>query len=134
MVPILDLVIGKTFSNFEEIETLMTRLKNEFFYPLTFSHSQTIQTYNKTVKSASKICDEKWRYKNAKIVCCHHGKHRDRGTGKRPNQNVFACECPFFFRVVYQQSLEKFTITSVFLEHKNHPISSEDIKTYRKAK
>jgi hypothetical protein len=44
------------------------------------------------------------------------------------------CECPFFFRVVYQQSLEKFTITSLFLEHKNHPISSEDIKTYRKAK
>jgi hypothetical protein len=59
MVQILDLVIGKTFSNFEEIETLMTRLKNEFFYPLKIVNSGTIQTYNKTVKSASKICDEK---------------------------------------------------------------------------
>jgi hypothetical protein len=79
-----------------------------------------MQNYNnkKLVRPNQQENDMKWRFKHAKIVCCNHGKHRERAKGIRPNQSVFACDRPFFFWGVFIPKLEKFTITALNNEHK----------------
>lgn len=96
MSAITELVVGKMFRSFEDTENFMLRLKTECFLPLKILDSQTIANYNKTLKNHDKVFDDKWRFKHVKVVCCHNGVPRDRCGGKRPNQKVFPCHCPFF--------------------------------------
>lgn len=107
------------------------KTENGVFLPLKIVDSQTIANYNKTLKNHDKVFDDKWRFKHVKVVCCHNGVPRDRCGGKRPNQKVFPCQCPFF-RVVFQPIAKYFTISSMCVEHKNYPMSIEDIITYQK--
>lgn len=143
-----DFIVGKTFDSFEEVEAFAKTLTTTYFYPLRIKDSKTIEKYNATV---SRICsaiqitfilyaylkikgpphDLKWRFKHATFICSHFGEHRDRALGKRLNQHVYACNCPFFFRVVYTPVLQKFRLDSLCVEHKGHPLSSEHIETYR---
>jgi hypothetical protein len=90
--------------------------------------SKTILSYNKTLKEP---LDLKWRYKYVDITCSHFGEHKSRSEGHRPNQKVYANECPFRVRVVFKPAAEKFIVMKCETRHGPlppkvpHPISAE---------
>jgi hypothetical protein len=53
---------------------------------------------------------------------------------KAPKSKGISVPVPFFFRVVFQPIAKYFTISSMCVEHQNHPMSKEDISTYQKKK
>lgn len=118
MSPLNELSKGRLFNNYEEIQDLVGKLKNESFIALRIQDSETIKQYNKKIKTGSlKQQNERWKFKYVKFVCSHYGKPRNRSKGSRPNQKVFSCECPFFFRVLFDVYLQKFKVSSLCLEH-----------------
>lgn len=82
-------------------------------------------------QKGSKQIALKWRYQSTNILCSHYGTHRDRSTGVRPNQNVFASGCKFGFRVSFESTIEMFIIQWANLEYSGHAISQELITSYR---
>ena len=78
-----------------------------------------------------KLIDEKFVYLTAFITCSHYGKHRTRGKAVRPNQFVFACGCPFSFRVSYSFKQKMLVILKCTTTHEGHVVSAEAIKTYQ---
>lgn len=133
MSPLSELFEGKTFGSFEEIENLVSRLKNECFFSIKVFDSETITKYNVGKSDAEKL-HEKWRFKYVKFVCTHFGKPRSQSKGIRQNQHVFPCECTFFFRVAFQPAKNQFKVTSLCLDHKNHKISAELKNDYHRTK
>jgi len=76
------------------------------------------------------LIDEKFVYLTAMIACTHYGKPRKRGKDLRPNQFVFACGCPFSFRVSYSCKQKLLVIINCNTTHQGHLVSAEAIKTY----
>ena len=76
------------------------------------------------------LIDEKFVYLTALIACTHYGKPRKRGKDLRPNQFVFACGCPFSFRVSYSCKQKLLVIVNCNTTHQGHLVSAEAIKTY----
>ena len=76
------------------------------------------------------LIDEKFVYLTALIACTHYGKPRKRGKDLRPNQFVFACDCPFSFRVSYSCKQKLLVIVNCNTTHQGHLVSAEAIKTY----
>lgn len=76
--------------------------------------------------------DPEVEFYRVEYVCPHNNSgSRLRPTlDKRPNQNTMACDCPVRINFVYDKEEGKFVIRKSVLEHKNHPISAEHVKTY----
>lgn len=105
---------GKEFLSFEEMELFFERLCDENFFPLKVKDSKTILSYNKKLKEP---LDLKWRYKYVDITCSHFGEHKSRSEGHRPNQKVYANECPFRVHVVFKPDAEKFIVVNCETRH-----------------
>lgn len=71
---------------------------------------------------------------SAKILCSHHGNHRNRSKGSHPNQKVYECNCPYTWYVSFNIRQQKYEVISWNLEHANHPVSEELIATYGEKK
>ena len=129
------LKIGKEFLSFEEMELYFEGLCEENFFPLKVKDSKTIASYNKALK---KPLDLKWKYKYVEITCSHFGEHKSRSEGHRPNQKVYANNCPFRVRVVFKPDAQKFVIDACeklhgpFPPKEPHPISKEHYALYRR--
>ncbi|KAI9554929.1 hypothetical protein GHT06_020209 [Daphnia sinensis] len=93
-----------------------------------------MQCVSSQQKGSKKVDDERWKYYSAKILCSHHGNHRNRSKGLRPNQKVCACNCPYTWYVSLNVRQQKYEVISCNLEHANHPVSEELIATYGEKK
>ena len=104
---------------------------NSFLFKV--KDSKTILSYNKKLKET---LDLKWRYKYVDITCSHFGEHKSCSEGNRPNQKVYANECPFRVRVVFKPAAEKFIVMKCETRHGPlppkvpHPISAEHYALY----
>ena len=85
---------------------------NSFLFKV--KDSKTILSYNKKLKEP---LDLKWRYKYVDITCTHFGEHKSCSEGNRPNQKVYANECPFRVRVVFKPAAEKFIVMKCETRH-----------------
>ncbi|EFX66392.1 hypothetical protein DAPPUDRAFT_116438 [Daphnia pulex] len=117
------------------MELFFERLCDDNFFPLKVKDSKTILSYNKTLKEP---LDLKGRYKYVDITCSHFGEHKFRSEGHRPNQKVYANECPFRVRVVFKPAAEKFIVMKCETRHGPlppkvpHPILAEHYALYRR--
>ncbi|KAI9560248.1 hypothetical protein GHT06_014262 [Daphnia sinensis] len=132
MVTLDTLRIGKTFSSYDDVLKFIDDLAEEQSYPLKVLDSCTIQTYNKKLSPHNQL-DTKWVYKFVHVVCSHYGEHKSRSSGLRPNQKVYAVNCSFNFRVVFQPKMDLFRLEKdkFCREHTNHLCSKDHIKLYR---
>ncbi len=126
------LVKDESFRNFDEVLEFVERLCKEHFMPLRISDSKSIEKYNDSLKNADNYLDKSIKFHHATFVCSHFGEHRSRSTGKRTNQFVRACKCPFFFKVSFERSTNDFRIKSLNAKHANHVMSEGTIDTFRR--
>ena len=126
------LVKEESFRNFDEVLEFVERLSKEHYMPLRISDSKSIEKYNDSLKNVENYLDKSIKFHHAKFVCSHFGEHRSRSTGKRINQHVRACKCPFFFKVAFERATNDFRIKSLNSKHANHVLSEGTIDTFRR--
>lgn len=124
---------SKTFDSHSEIVDWIEGLEKENVY-LRRDRTESIRVYNKNPKNKLKL-DLSLGYYRIQYICPHFGCHKSRAKkGLRLNKNVMANGCPVQIQFVYDSDQHKFKITNLNLEHQNHPVSEEHVKTYARKK
>ncbi|KZS03184.1 Uncharacterized protein APZ42_034156 [Daphnia magna] len=125
------MVKGKSFDSHNEILKCIKEIELQDHVYLRRGTCQTVKSYNNRKDVHTKL-DPIVEFYRVECVCPHNNSgSRLRPTlDKRPNQNTMACDCPVRINLVYDKEKGKFVIRNSVLEHKNHPISAEHVKTY----
>lgn len=120
----------KTFDSEEEIVACIKQLEVEENVCLRRGKCVTVKSFNNDVRNRTKI-SEKLTYQKFQFIYPHFGIREHRmHKSKLLNQNVMPNNCPVQIQFVFKIDLQKYQITSVELEHKDHPVSEEHIQTY----
>ncbi|KZS00097.1 Uncharacterized protein APZ42_003743, partial [Daphnia magna] len=96
--------------------------------------TESVASYNKSQTNKQKL-DLNLEYKRVQYIGPHFGCYKSRAKkGLRLNQNDMANGGPVQIQFAYDVNKQKFKITKLNLEHRNHPVSEKHVKTYARKK
>lgn len=128
---IIALTKYKFLDSKEDILLCIKQLEEEENVYLRRGKCVTAESFNNDKRNRTKI----GKFQKLHSVCSHFSIRNPRmHQSKRLNQNIMTNNCPVEIQFVFKQDVQKYQVTKVQLQHRDHPVSEEHVKTYARKK